>query len=346
MRQLRAILRFVAYGLGDYLDLDADEARRQWGRIGERVALPRQEAFLPVETILCYGLFFILDPHRFGGSNADRLPETVRAIAKACRRPANSLTHKMLNLDGSLPHAGRTEPQLFVRLAARPDVFAALYLTVLNAARQAGFGPESVPDFLAGEDGEVVMLGQEELGGREIGQALDEQRETIATLGRDLDFVELDTVRLVEQQVRLGQHRFARDVLENYDHRCAFCGFSARALPRHGLMLASHIKPWSKSTGRERLDPRNGVAACPVHDAAFDGGLLTINGGMRIHRAGILLAAIPDSGGAERFFGDGAIRPNLGVPDGGLPPLERYLRVVIPQVLPEIGPVIPQEIVA
>ncbi|WP_407664684.1 HNH endonuclease [Micromonospora tarensis] len=33
------------------------------------------------------------------------------------------------------------------------------------------------------------------------------------------------------------------------------------------MLVASHIKPWRVSTHAERLDPRNGLAACPTHDA-------------------------------------------------------------------------------
>ena len=46
---------------------------------------------------------------------------------------------------------------------------------------------------------------------------------------------------------------------------------------RHRLLIASHIKPWRDSTPAERLDARNGIAACPIHDAASDTGLLTVN---------------------------------------------------------------------
>jgi putative restriction endonuclease len=38
------------------------------------------------------------------------------------------------------------------------------------------------------------------------------------------------------------------------------------------MLLAGHIKPWRDSTPIERLDPRNGLAACPAHDVAFDTG--------------------------------------------------------------------------
>jgi putative restriction endonuclease len=36
------------------------------------------------------------------------------------------------------------------------------------------------------------------------------------------------------------------------------------------MLIASHIKPWRISTSTERLDVRNGLAACPTHDIAFD----------------------------------------------------------------------------
>jgi len=51
------------------------------------------------------------------------------------------------------------------------------------------------------------------------------------------------------------------------------------------MLLAGHIKPWKDSTPAERLDLRNALAACPAHDVAFDTGLLTVNGGLRIHLA-------------------------------------------------------------
>ena len=51
------------------------------------------------------------------------------------------------------------------------------------------------------------------------------------------------------------------------------------------MLLAGHIKPWKDSSSRERLDPRNGLAACPAHDAAFDKGMITVNGGLHIHLA-------------------------------------------------------------
>lgn len=52
------------------------------------------------------------------------------------------------------------------------------------------------------------------------------------------------------------------------------------------MLVASHLEPWRDSAPAERLDALNGLTACPTHDVAFDTGLLTVDGGPRIHAAG------------------------------------------------------------
>jgi hypothetical protein len=69
------------------------------------------------------------------------------------------------------------------------------------------------------------------------------------------------------------------------------------------MLTASHIKPWRTSTSSERLDVRNGLAACPTHDVAFDTGLLTVNGGLRIHVAPHLHADARDDPAVRAAFG-------------------------------------------
>lgn len=316
----------MGYELRDYLEIDDAAALRQWRAIRER-ELPapgrRQEPFRPIEVVLCFGLFRIVDPRQFGGSNLHRLPAAVTALAAALRRPPGSLTNKMLNLSFERAHGGRAEPELFVRLAADPELFLRLYLTILTSAREAGLGPEQVPDFL-GTAQATALLGQDELGSRELALALDEHRDDAetATLRRWLG--DAGTERLVEQRVRLGQHRFAAAVLDAFDRRCGFCGFSPVGFEGRGLLVASHVKPWAAcANDRERLDPSNGIAACPTHDKAFDGGLLTVNGGLRIHRARQLEARLADRV-TESFFGAGTLgeRLLLGRGEG---PAKRYL---------------------
>jgi putative restriction endonuclease len=69
------------------------------------------------------------------------------------------------------------------------------------------------------------------------------------------------------------------------------------------MLLAGHIKPWRDRTPTERLDPRNGLAACPAHDVAFDTGMLTVNGGLRIHAARSLADA-KDRSAREAVLGE------------------------------------------
>jgi len=314
-------------GLARYLDLSDDDARAQWRRVQQRVPLKRQEPFLPVEVLLCYALFFILDPRSFGGGNIGRLPASVQALARTLHRPPGSLTSKMLNLDGSRKNSARLEPELFAQLAASSERFSVLYRRVVLAAREVGLGPERIPDVLdALQEGRVELLGQEELGAAEISQALHESREQVGQLEESFQLGEQQTTRLVEQRVRLGQHRFARRVLEHYDHRCGFCGFAPHKLRHHRLLLASHIKPWAQSTAPERLDPRNGIAACPTHDAAFDTGLITVNGGLRIHRAEPLRASMVADEGTERYFGERVLGARLLLPARRPGPDPQYLR--------------------
>lgn len=302
----------------DYLDLTFDDAVAQWSQISARQPRKRQEKFVPVEVILCHGLFYLLNPHRYGGRNIHTVPDEAKLLADLFVRPATSLTNKMLNLDGSRANAGRCEPEVFLRLRDTPGLFVALYSRVLEAARSVGIDSHRLPDFLGVAEG-LVLLGQDEIGDTELATLLEEERESILALMSQLHMDERGTTRLVEHRARLGQHRFARQVLQNYEHQCAFCGFAPRSLPRQGLLVASHIKPWRASTNRERLDPANGVAACPVHDNAFDRGLLTVNGGYRIHRSDPLALHLAADSGAEHYFGESVLREHLILPSAGKP---------------------------
>jgi hypothetical protein len=82
------------------LNLTEADARQQWRRIAARQPRPRQEPFLPVELVLCFGFFRLINPHGFGGANLHRLPEAMRTLPTTIKRPVGSLTNKMLNLEG------------------------------------------------------------------------------------------------------------------------------------------------------------------------------------------------------------------------------------------------------
>ena len=58
------------------------------------------------------------------------------------------------------------------------------------------------------------------------------------------------------------------------------------------MLLAGYVKPWKDSSATERLDPRNGLAACPSHDVAFDTGMLAVTADLKIHIAQPLANAV------------------------------------------------------
>lgn len=108
--------------------------------------------------------------------------------------------------------------------------------------------------------------------------------ESAALLDRELD--EEPTARAVERtlrarrevsttdreaiiRARVGQGRFRED-LQVLDPSCRVTGVTDPELLR-----ASHIKPWSVSDNRERLDPNNGLLLAPHVDVLFDRGLLS-----------------------------------------------------------------------
>ena len=260
------------------------------------------------------------NPHRYGGSSLHRAPQIVHDLAALFVRPPGSITNKMMNLDGSRAHAGKHEWQFFIEMSRGGNGFPQLYQRVLLAARDMGIGPADLPDFVPAE-GDFDLLGQEELSVRTLETVVNVR----ATSHRLREMAgEHETTRLVEQSVRLGQHRFARSVLANYGHTCAFCGFAPQSLPRHKLLVASHIKPWACCDDRERLDVRNGVAACGLHDAAFDTGLITVNGGLRVHRARRLKLSVKQDPGSDNYF-ETMLRSELVLPAEAVRPGDPYL---------------------
>lgn len=70
---------------------------------------------------------------------------------------------------------------------------------------------------------------------------------------------------------RIGQGTFRDKVLLHWTS-CAVTGFSDTS-----LLVASHIKPWKKSTNSERLDQWNGLLLSPNLDKAFDKGFITFD---------------------------------------------------------------------
>src|SRR5262249_5349258 len=101
-----------------------------------------------------------------------------------------------------------------------------------------------------------------------------------------------------------GQSFFRETVLAAYGCRCCVC-----ALPVAPLLVASHIVPWAARPDL-RVNPRNGLCLCALHDRAFDRGLITVDVALRVTLSKRLDAHLPDDVVEQMFvaYQDGPIR--------------------------------------
>ncbi len=313
-----------------YLDLSPQQIQTQLMDILARelfVQGKRQVPYNAVETLLCYGLFSQVDPHHYGGANIDQVPTIIGILATFFRRTPGSITSKMLNLDGSRLHSAREEPLLFAYLASQPERYAMLYKQILTMARDLALGEDILPDFLYALN--VQTQGDELLGQDDLpegsGLLLAGTEQEVQELEQSFNLGELMTEKLVERKICLTQHRFAQEVLHNCGRTCVFCGFAPHTLPdRSGLLRASHIKPWAVSNQHERVDVHNGLAACPIHDAAFDQGYLTVDKTYQIRKAAMLLESIERDNQVGLFFAD-MLSTKLLLSSGAKMPSSTYL---------------------
>jgi hypothetical protein len=75
---------------------------------------------------------------------------------------------------------------------------------------------------------------------------------------------------------RVGHGKFKKGLIEklktNGFVKCALCPVSNEA-----LLIASHIKPWRVSDGKEKINVHNGLLLCPNHDKLFDRGYISFD---------------------------------------------------------------------
>jgi len=73
----------------------------------------------------------------------------------------------------------------------------------------------------------------------------------------------------VLSRARKGQGKYRDDLLNS----CPYCPITMVSDER--ILIASHIKPWSHSNEREKIDPYNGFMFTPTFDYLFDRGYLS-----------------------------------------------------------------------
>lgn len=88
-------------------------------------------------------------------------------------------------------------------------------------------------------------------------------------LKNDIQITNTEKERIIKS--RIGQSVFKKKLIDR-ECKCAICGVTDV-----NFLIASHIKPWSKSSNIERLDVHNGLLLCPNHDALFDKGYISFD---------------------------------------------------------------------
>lgn len=316
------------YSVEDYLRITLNDARAQWESVARRMPVEsgRQVDFVPVESLLCLFASAVVDHRRYGGSTSHKAVEPVPTLARMYRRPNSSVLAKMANLDGTRPHGAKHEVEVASRLLADPQLMTRTYRTILSGARAAGLNQDVLPDFLHLESSEsdLHLLGQEELHQSDIQTAVSGTVEAWANKWPDLD--ERVTERLLVAATRIGQHRFATEVLGNCGNQCVFCGLSVSVGGKRArrMLVASHIKPWKDSATRERLDAQNGLAACPTHDTAFDTGLITVGDDCRIQVEPEILRVAEQDNATRAAFGTPPLASHLLLPVSAVRPHSKY----------------------
>ncbi len=208
----------------------------------------------------------------FGQMHARQL--AIIALAEKMGRGANSLAMKLCNL-------ASLDPALKMR--GIKGLSGASSLDRRVWAEFHGNLPEAVPEsetafralFDAGSADEVEVTPDK---GVRVLKAPSGATESSATV-----------------KVRRGQDYFRQAVLNNFEGRCGVTGLTVRS-----LLTASHILPWGKYES-ERLNVRNGLCLSRLHDAAFDGGLITFDGNLRLVLSKTLKVALPQKVVADNF---------------------------------------------
>jgi predicted restriction endonuclease len=113
-------------------------------------------------------------------------------------------------------------------------------------------------------------------------------------------------------KIRLAQRFFRQAILANYQSKCCICG-----LPVPQLLIASHIIRWKDSEDL-RVNPRNGLCLCAIHDKAFDRGFITVKSNYQILVSPIIHAYLPGKA-VQNYFTNyddhPIILPDKFVPD-------------------------------
>lgn len=190
------------------------------------------------ELILAFNLYCKLPYGQFNNRNAE-----VKKLADILGRTPGAIAYKLVN---------------FVSLDPKQKLLGRKGATNIGKLDKEVF-------FEFTRNFDELFFESEKLLEKKIENTIDKPKEII------IDESKKGENKIRETTVRINQDYFRAIVLSNYSFGCALTGIS---IPE--LLIASHIKPWSKDE-KNRLNPANGICLSATLDRAFDKGLITIN---------------------------------------------------------------------
>jgi hypothetical protein len=195
------------------------------------------------------------------------------ALAQPCPKP--DFGHKGVHWDneGWLVEVQFTELTKPVRIREYMDLVRPTLPEKYSPLRADGNGNQAylfaIPENMAAVIS--MLLGSEfsELVGQPVKLVLDETEfdSVEASLRMRMEISETEKIQLVKS--RRGQGLFKANVLI-VESACRVTGVT-----QVSMLRASHVKPWSKSDDREKIDGFNGLLLAPHVDHLFDKGYIT-----------------------------------------------------------------------
>lgn len=137
--------------------------------------------------------------------------------------------------------------------------------------------------------------------------------QRVTDILEDLKYIPNGKEKEASVKVRINQSFFRSMILANYRSRCAIC-----SLPESRLLIAAHIIPWAADPAN-RMNPKNGICMCVLHEKAFDVGLIAINDNSVIvlsKHIKRLFSEPPVQRGFIIYEGNKIIEPDKFQPDG------------------------------
>lgn len=189
--------------------------------------------------------------------------ETLAAFNLYCRTPFGRLharNPEIIQLAGILGRTANAVAMKCCNLAAFDPALQSRGIKGLSKA--SGLDREIWESFE--RDPEQTGFQSEDV----IARLMDRPLQQAATVEWD-DIQGLDREAITK--VRVNQGLFRSIILSGYREECAVCG-----LPVLGLLVACHIVPWALDP-RNRMNPRNGICMCSLHDRAYETGILLID---------------------------------------------------------------------